>query len=157
MQTTGQNNGPPESLVREQREMEHARQYLADAAQHLDSLGINPLEGAPPNLWQQTQTHEAYAGYDPRANLVVKSSGRKAIQILDFVTEATKARINKRKRERITVSEGADGGIKSKAEDTTPPYHTIPYHTMDEYGAANMRLMAFLLKEGHLARSDIPL
>ena len=88
--------------------------------------------------------------FDPRMSLTVKATKRKAHTIFSFLQEEAKERINKRKRERMSLSEGPNGLISLKAKETGKMYVSI-----DEWSGANTRILAHMPAEGELARDDV--
>jgi hypothetical protein len=86
---------------------------------------------------------------DPRTILTVKSQGRKAVHITSFISERTKKRL--RSHRRGTVLGVADHNIVLQT-DEDHPYSGI---SIAEWGSANMRLMAYLLQSGELARDNV--
>lgn len=87
---------------------------------------------------------------DPMLLLAVKSGGKKALQIKSFVSDEVRARMNSRRRDRITLGSSEDGQVILRTEESDTFYVTL-----DEFGAANMRLAAQLVKSGDLAQRDI--
>lgn len=93
--------------------------------------------------WTNQENKEATTSgslFDPRAILILKSKNKKTVHITEFIPE----HINKRRAHRNKNSIGTS----NEAVD----YAGI---TIDEWGAANGRLLNFLLSSHNLARSDI--
>lgn len=89
--------------------------------------------------------------YDPRILLTAKSSsGRKAEKIYNFLPEKVQQRIQRRKRERMVLSQCEDGRI-SLLQNDEEQYNI----SISEWGAANMKLMAHLLSKGDLQRCQV--
>ena len=93
--------------------------------------------------------HRGLRGYDPRTLLTVKATSRKAVQLAAFLPEATRQRIQRRKKDRMVLTEGPDGSLTVKASE--PNLRDI---TWDEWSGANVRLMAAILADGSLRRED---
>ena len=87
---------------------------------------------------------------DPLMLLTVKSTTKKALQIINFLPEAVRNRVNRRKKENITLSTLADGGLTLKSDD-----QGTYYATFDEWSGANMRLGAHLLKTGQISADKL--
>ena len=91
------------------------------------------------------------AAFDPRAILIVKARTAKAVHITEFLTDDVKRRRSPRNNYRIQNATTADGScIITHDQDTS--YAGL---TSEEWGAANCRLMNFLLSSGRLARHDV--
>lgn len=98
-----------------------------------------------------TYGNKAFAAMcDPMMILAVKSDKRKALQIRSFVSDEVRARMNSRRKDKITLGTSEDGRVTLHAEDANSFYVSL-----DEFGAANMRLAAQLVKNGDLAQADI--
>ena len=82
---------------------------------------------------------------DPLTLLTVKATTTKALRILDFLPETVRNRVSRRRREQVTFSTLADGGVALRAEEAGQYYISI-----EEWSAANMRLAAQLVKDGQL-------
>ena len=85
---------------------------------------------------------------DPRAILIMRSTNNKTIHITSFLSEETKKRL-RNKRQQYLVQQGENLTMKIRDEH---PYAGIS--TM-EYGAANMRLLNYLLSNGILPREKV--
>ena len=95
---------------------------------------------------------KAVGANDPRSILTVKSSTRKACHINQFLGERAKERRQQRRRD-LVVTTSEDGVDKLTVHNNDKhPYAGI---SIDEWGAANIRLMHHLLQTGDLARPDI--
>lgn len=89
--------------------------------------------------------------YDPRAMLSIKSTKKKVLHITQFLSEQCKVRI-KNKNQDLVLSRTGDAGEVLVRSDDRHPYSGI---TIDEWGAANMRLLNALLENGDLKRNDV--
>ena len=87
---------------------------------------------------------------DPLMLLTVRATTRKALQILNFLPESVRARVNRRRRDQLTLATGADGAVTVKAEEMGSYYVTL-----DEWSGANMRLGAQLYKSGDIAADKL--
>ena len=121
----------------------------------LQAGGAGSAEAAeaqfPLEVGTQRGGHGRGDGYcDPLMILTVKSSAKKAHQILNYLPETTKARINRRKREQFSLATTSDGAITLKTEE-----QGTYYISFDEWSGANMRLGAELLKQGELKLGEI--
>ena len=88
--------------------------------------------------------------YDPLMHLTVRATKSKALQIVNFLPEAVRIRVNNRKRDKLTFTTTATGTLAIKP-DVTSGY----YVTFDEWSAANMRLGAHLINKGQLKPKDV--
>lgn len=88
---------------------------------------------------------------DPRLSLSLKSTNKKTLHITQFLPEKVKAR-RKNKGQDVFLSKGGDGDTLVVRTESNHPYSGI---SLDEWGAANMRLMYALLADGSLARCDV--
>ena len=86
---------------------------------------------------------------DPRTILTLRA-GSKATHITNFLTEQTKKRLQGRSKGIVLQANGDESVVLQT--DRTHPYSGI---TLSEWGAANCRLMAHLLREGKLAPCDV--
>ena len=91
-----------------------------------------------------------YVSYDPLMHLTVKATKVKALQIANFLPEAARLRVNRRKKDQFTFTTTPGGALSLKTEDTQKVYVTL-----DEWSGANMRLCAQLLKEGQIQESEL--
>ena len=91
-----------------------------------------------------------YPNYDPRMNLTVKAVTKKAHQVISFLPEAVRTKINRRKRDRMVLSDSPGGTVSLKMQDGGQVYIS-----WDEWSAANTRIMAHMLREGDLRRADV--
>jgi hypothetical protein len=80
--------------------------------------------------------------------LVVKSTGKKAIHVTQFLTEISRRRRQGRKSDTLCVM---DDTLVVRQEDEHP-YNGI---SISEWSAANCRLMAYLLRSGELTTDMI--
>ena len=89
-----------------------------------------------------------FSNDDPRAILIMRATSNKTVHITTFLSEETKKRL-RNKRQQYLVQNGEALTMKIKDEH---PYAGISIH---EYGAANMRLMNYLLRSGRLDRDKV--
>ena len=89
---------------------------------------------------------------DPRTILTMKAKTKKAIHITDFITEKAKRRRQNKRREYILRSGQDNEETIVLKTDEDHPYLGI---YIEEWGAANMRVLNHLLSTGQLKRQDI--
>ena len=87
---------------------------------------------------------------DPLMLLTVKSTTTKALQIINYLPESVRSRVNRKRREHVSLASLADGGFTLKTDNSAAYYVTF-----EEWSAANMRLAAHLLKLGQLTPSRV--
>ena len=111
-----------------------------------------PMKGAAGGSTNNDQAASSFpkASFDPRMSLTVKAHKKKAHKITAFLQEAARERLNNRRKDRVYLAEGVDGSVSIKAEEAGRQYISV-----DEWAAANTRILAHLLEEGELARSDV--
>ena len=135
-----------------------AKPELDDAGTLWDFLieknAADPLLTAPPGgppaqktgYVQPTQTN--ISNDDPRAILIMRATTNRAVHITNFLSEETKKRL-RNKRQQYLVQTGDALTMKVRDEH---PYAGI---SVLEYGAANMRLLNYLLNNGRLDRDKV--
>ena len=89
---------------------------------------------------------------DPRTILTLKSQTNKAVHITQFLTEKCKRRRQGRRKEFVLKSGSANSETLVLKADEEHPYLGI---FIEEWGAANMRLLNHLLATQKLRRNDI--
>ena len=89
--------------------------------------------------------------FDPRTLLTIKSSTKKAVHITSFLSEATKKRRQSRKKKFVVGQSQGDAQLVF-TPDEEHPYSGI---SIEEWSAANCRVMADLIKTGDLALPDV--
>lgn len=89
--------------------------------------------------------------FDPRTLLTVKASAKKAVHITQFLSEATKKRRQARKKRFVVGQQGGSSQLVLTTDDDHP-YSGL---SVEEWGAANCRVMAHLLRTGDLQQQDI--
>jgi hypothetical protein len=117
----------------------------------LNSRNDNEVSGAPKTVLETSGIPSARGNsYDPRYLLTLKASSGKTVRIASFLPEKVKDRLQRKRREKLVFSEGRDGhlSLQHNEEDNL---HISP----TEWGAANMRLMNYLLENGQLLRSEV--
>ena len=112
-------------------------------------------QGAHAGLPVQSPLHTSNGyevkGYcDPLMLLTVKATTSKALQIVNFLPESVKNKVNRKRREQFTIATSAEGKVSLRAEESGSYYVTL-----DEWSGANMRLAAHLLKTGEIQQSDL--
>jgi hypothetical protein len=157
------NNGstdadPEEDLATESvlREAPRNKTALDDAEDALDALfstkatlpsaDMLPVDRDPVPL-APTGSRDMH---DPRMLLTVKASSRKAEKIVSFLPERVKERLQRRRRDKLTLTQAEDGTVSLKPNEQEA--YAI---SMAEWGAANMRLLSHLLRKGDLAYKDV--
>ena len=100
--------------------------------------------------WMTPPPGPTWDSFDPHVLLTVRATSKKALQPKDFVPEQVKQRIARRRRETLKWVEAGNGSFSVQADD-----QALAYLTQAEWGAANMRLMAHLLKVGDLQRARV--
>ena len=104
---------------------------------------------------QHDSQHITGAGqvqFDPRSILTVKASKTKPLHITEFITEKTKRRRHARKREIVLSTGGSNQDRIVFKTDEDHPYSGI---LIEEWGAANCRVMNALLSKGILRRENV--
>jgi len=89
---------------------------------------------------------------DPRTILTIKSSSSKTVHITQFLTEKCKRRRMKNRQEFVLRSGQPNADTMILKTEDEHPYLGI---YIEEWGAANMRLLNFLISSGQLKRQDI--
>ena len=120
---------------------------LTGAGKTLDNL-LNDIE-AP--VVTKSDTKINFGFMDPRTILTLKAQSTKAVHITQFITEQCKRRRQNRRKEFI-IKSGKDSEALILKPDDDHPYLGI---YIEEWGAANMRLLNHLLSSGQLPRNDI--
>ena len=87
---------------------------------------------------------------DPLLLLTAKATVNKALKITDFLLEPAKSRVSRSRREQVSFSSMAEGGIAIKTEENSNYYISF-----DEWSGANMRLAAHLLSTGGIAENKL--
>ena len=115
---------------------------------------INSISDTVPHVidqLHQSNTHGGVSVCDPRTSLTVKADNKKTVHISSFLGEKAKKRIAFRRKDLILTRSGEDSNLVVRS-DEPHPYAGI---TVDEWGAANARLMNHLLQTSQLQRQDI--
>lgn len=98
-------------------------------------------------------TQDSYINYmDPRTVLTLKAKSQKATHITEFLTEKSKKRRQNRRKEFILRTGSSDAETLVLRTEEEHPYLGI---LLEEWGAANMRLLNHLLATGKIHRSNI--
>ena len=95
---------------------------------------------------------ELFGQMDPRAILTLKSQTNKAVHITQFLTEKCKRRRQNKRKEFVLKAGTVNSETLVLKTDDEHPYLGI---YMEEWGAANMRLLNHLLASKKLRREDI--
>ena len=125
-------------------------QQLFGSSKTLDVLlGVEhapdrPTVSAPSN---QSPSYE----FDPRTILTLKASTKKAVHITQFLSEATRKKRQTRRKQFVLGQRSGDSELVITSDDDHP-YSGI---TIEEWGAANARIMAHLLHTGQLLPQHI--
>ena len=122
-----------------------------DSLEHFLSVGPPaPLLKGGADIRQASSPSVAMDAHDPRVLLTMKASTKKAEKIMSFLPDKVRERIQRRRRDRMVLTHAEDGSLSFKAseEDT----YAI---TVNEWAAANMRLLSHLLRKGDLAYSEV--
>lgn len=139
---------PPNQVLGDQEKILKQTNLLIGSGESLDTqlhMGI----GKQPEV---SEASLGYAGvYDPRNLLTVKSSKRKALHITQFLSEQTKTRLKNKRQDVVLARVEQSDELFLRTEDQHP-YGGV---TVDEWGAANLRLMNALLVSGDLKRCNI--
>ena len=98
---------------------------------------------------QANQSNKPVHVSDPRTVLTIKATSHKAVHITQFLTEATKKKRQSRKK--TLVLSTADNNVVVQRDDDHP-YSGI---SVEEWSAANCRLMAYLMRSGSLKSADV--
>ena len=133
------NTGAKESASIPQEKVD----YLDGAGKTLDVLLGEPKDA--PNT-------EPFGHMDPRTILTLKSQSTKAVHITQFLTEQSKRRRQAKRREFIIKTSSKDTESLVFKADDDHPYLGI---YIEEWGAANMRLLNHLLATNQIKRKDI--
>lgn len=125
----------PTAIPKEQSEV------LNDAGETLDKLF---------NAVGADVIKPATLPFDPRHRLTLRSL-TKTVHITQFLTEEAKLKRKKKSQQTVTLETGENGTVLLKDTDSHP-YSGI---TLQDWGAANMRLMNHLLVTGGLDRDHV--
>jgi len=113
-----------------------------------DSLYAPPGLGFARSDISSKPTPPVISPDDPRAILYMRATNNKAIHITSFLSEEAKKRLRNRKS---LVLVNSEGGIQT----SDPGIESYKGIGIFEYGAANMRLLNYLLEEGILPRDQV--
>lgn len=149
---------------------------LEDAGKHLNTLlsntptvnaadtvvthGMNTQSSAPSTAsishnMNENKYHNIYGQLDPRSILTAKATTKKAVHITQFLSERSKKKRQNRRKE-IVLSQGHGANSESdRLVLKTEEEHPYARIAMEEWGAANCRLMNYLIQDGQLARKDL--
>lgn len=90
--------------------------------------------------------------YDPCSILYLKSTKCKAVHVIEHIPEEVKLRIKRKKADKMVLATSATGELTVKNADETVSYAGL---SVDEWSAANIRVMYCLIDEGRLTRAQI--
>jgi hypothetical protein len=124
-------------------------EHLTGAGKVLDDLLLNITA---PSGHTSTTSSDAFIHMDPRTILTLKATSAKAVHITQFLTEKAKRRRQNRRKEFVIRSGNETSEALVLKTDDEHPYLGI---FLEEWGAANMRLLNHLLASGQLKRSEI--
>lgn len=122
------------------------QEELLEAGNTLDSLLANSA------CVMDKERSPSGSHMDPRAILTMKATTKKATHITQFLTEKCKRRRQNKRREFVLRSGQGNTETLVLKTDEEHPYLGI---YVEEWGAANMRLLNFLLSSGMLQRQDV--
>ena len=88
--------------------------------------------------------------FDPRTVLTIKATRQKAVHITQFLSESTKKRRQARKKQFVVNHNDGDQLVFRTEDDH--PYSGL---SIEEWGAANCRLMSHLIQIGQLRAPDL--
>ena len=137
---------PTEPTPIEDKEDEDNAAILEGAGKTFDVLLKDPSAPVP------KETASIFGQMDSRAILTIKSQTNKAVHITQFLTEKSKRRRQSRRKEFVLKSGSANSETLVLKADEEHPYLGI---YMEEWGAANMRLLNHLLSTKKLRRENI--
>lgn len=149
IQTWNKVSDIPNKLVNSEKDtsnMDINSEILSGAGKTLDVL----LSDQPPV--SNKSKPELFGQMDPRTILTLKSQTNKAVHITQFLTEKCKRRRQSRRKEFVLKSGAANSETLVLKADEEHPYLGI---FIEEWGAANMRLLNHLLATQKLCRNDI--
>ena len=89
---------------------------------------------------------------DPRTTLTVKAQGRKAVHITDFLSEQARKKLRNRRKDLVLTRQSEADDTLIVRTDDRHPYSGI---SVDEWSAANTRVLNKLLSSGDLKRDQI--
>ncbi|KAH3880584.1 hypothetical protein DPMN_004501 [Dreissena polymorpha] len=116
------------------------------AGKSLDDLLGQISEPHVNTTYQQTNMHFM----DPRSVLTMKAKSKKAVHIDQFLTEKSKRKRQNRRKEYVLRSKKSETLVLKT--DDEHPYLGIQ---IEEWGAANMRLLNHLLSTNLLQRQEV--
>ena len=132
------------------------RRQAAELARHGESLDQLFSDEVTPVTQSLQPSPVPTAAYDPRAMLTVKATSVKVVHITQFLPERTRKRraANRRQLRVVKSPDDEDNAAPTLMveEQEEHPYSGI---AMEEWGAANARLMHHLLKTGILPPSQV--
>jgi hypothetical protein len=116
-------------------------------------MSIGETEGAAAATMGGVEMSDAYNpmfGLDPRATLTVKATKTKAIHIIEFLPDHIRRK--RAPKSLLRVDTGEDGEPCIHYQEAPTSYDGI---SMNVWGAANMRLLNFLINTGRLDNTKI--
>jgi hypothetical protein len=116
----------------------------------LDELLTFPNITQLPSKERHSNVHNGSSFMDPRSILTMKANTKKTVHITQFLSENSKRRKNNKRKEFVLHSSERET-IVFKTEDEHP-YLGIQ---MEEWGAANMRVLNHLLTVNDIERSEV--
>lgn len=143
-------DGPSGDFVN--KEVSENNAVLEGAGKTLDTLLCMPTDECMTNSKINTSANSS-PFVDPRVILTMRATKKKTVHITQFLSEETKRRRqNRRQKEFILRSGKTDQDTVLIKADEEHPYLGI---FVEEWGAANMRLLNHLLSTDQLKREDI--
>lgn len=93
---------------------------------------------------------KSYQLADPRSTLTLRGSS-KTVHVTQFLSDKAKSKRRVKNQDLVLATEGEEKAFIIRSEERNHPYHGI---SIDEWGAANTRLMHHLFQTGMLKRED---
>jgi len=140
-------NTPEQTL--DPKEAQSEVDVLLSAGKTLDEL-LNGCTLPTVNDAVHVAAQAPSMAYDPRILLTVRSTGKKAEKIANFLPEKVKDRLQRKRRDRMVLSTSEDGRISLKQNE-----EDLSGITIAEWGSANMKLMNYLMSTGDLSRDKV--
>lgn len=128
-------------------------ELLASSGKTLNSL-LNPSDNTKTVSGLNPAVHYDKDKFDPRCTLTVKAKSKKAVHISQFLHEGAKRRRQNMGRN-VIIDTQAGGDKQDHLILHSDDQHPYAHITIAEWGAANCRVLNYLLQEGQIKRSDI--
>ena len=126
-------------------------------SEHISSMdtvtAINPEQQLNPLGLGMVNSNKSLSAMDPLTTLTLSSTNKKVYHITKYLTEEVRTRRKNRRRDLVLSRTGdTDDQLVVRSEESHP-YAGI---AVEEWGAANCRLMFAMLSEGALKQQDVP-